>query len=229
MDYRLPPVRPGARQRRNKSSRYPYLAVSTAQGFGLISSLLKPTIVMPDPEDPVMQAYRPSWQIGTDLARAICGRVWHVDLCLFAVHAADANIGTGATLVLTMGPVLTAGPDITSDLLLPVPPPGILKIPLAIIPDSWTRTQQMLSAKQRVHTFLMERLQSGTRNAGRTMLRIAFQEVTLHEPDTRTLMLATCPVLDLVTDIQVFLEEVCPTQRGVGSRVARLMPTVHAI
>jgi hypothetical protein len=201
--------------------QYPAIAVSTTAGFGCITTYLKPTVVQREARSPMGQAFSSRWLLTVPLAQAIETRTWGIDpgmADLFAINQ---------TLVLAIFPVLTSGPEGSlGDLKLPLPPPGVLKVPISVLPVYWNADEACETAKD----FLRVRLRRDTRGAARVAQRISFQIVTIEGPDqSDTLMLKRCPTLETVRALQDFLSRQCALQEPMGTSVLHLLPTVHAM
>jgi hypothetical protein len=201
--------------------KYPALAVTTSTGFGCLTTYLNPTVITTVSKNPIGQAFSSRWLITKPLAIAIVCRTWGVDpgmMDLFAINR---------TLILTFFPVLTGGPEGSmGDLKLPLPPPGVLKIPVSVLPEYWPADNACDDAKD----FLRVRLSRSTRTTARAALCLRFQIVTVEGPDaSETLMLSPCPVLDTVRALQEFLSRQCAVQEPLGTAVLHLLPTIHAM
>jgi hypothetical protein len=175
--------------------RIPVLRAETASGGSADVFLgLKPTVVLQDTDSPpvILQGFRPLWFHSA--AVRLSHYHWYTDE-LFINITVVSNV-----IVLNLGPVLCGGhdgPTEQQDVIFPVPPPGIIRIPLASVPLSWTVDQTVTrttSAVRRV-TLLHER------HRARHMRRLIFSVLRFTRPELTTLVLSDCPFKDFMNDI----------------------------
>jgi hypothetical protein len=175
--------------------RIPVLRAETALGGSVeVFTGLKPTIVLQAGETPpvILQGFQPLWLHSA--AVRLSHYHWYTDE-LFLNVTVVSNV-----IVLNLGPVLCGGidgPTEQQDVIFPVPPPGIIRVPLASVPLSWTpdQTVKRTTAAIRRISILHDRHRS------RRMRRVIFTVLRFTRPEHTTLVLSDCPFKDFMHEI----------------------------
>jgi hypothetical protein len=179
---------------------------------------LKPTMVLQEADAPpvVLQGFRPLWYHSA--AARLSHYHWYTDE-LFINITVVTNV-----IVLNLGPVLCGGhdgsPTEPQDVIFPVPPPGIIRIPLASVPLTWTVDQAIartMSAVRRV-TIMHER------HRARRLRRIVFSVLRFTRPELTTLVLSDCPFKDFMRDLVTDLNRAATETQASSSTTAPIDP-----
>ena len=176
--------------------RIPVIRADTMLGGSVdVFTGLKPTIMLQDVDCPpvIQQGFQPVWYHST--AVRLSQYHWYTDELFMNITVISSVI------VLNLGPVLCGGVDHNNmeqqDVIFPVPPPGIIRIPLASVPLCWSveQTIRRTTAAIRRIAILHER------NRSRSMRRAIFSVLQFTRPELTTLVLSDCPLKDFMHEI----------------------------
>ena len=210
------------------SPRRKVLMASTATGLVPVLAGLRPTFISEGDIYPGwLQGLWPMWQITAPWLRKVKVYRWSFDVGMSNLQV------SGHSVIMLIGPVMAAGQP--SDFYFPGPPPGLLKIPVLSFPVTWSADQ----IRTRLRTAIRAVMASRGRVNGRTILRIAFKDLTILDPLSQVLVVADSEFTRFVSEVKDFLgrmyfpedalEHTNGTVTSEEQHVLTLLPTVHAI
>ena len=171
--------------------RLPVVRAETTVGSVDVFTGLKPTVAVHSEDAPpvILQGFHPMWVHNATLTLNYFH--WFTDELFLNVTV------VAGVIVLNLGPILCGGcdgPTHQKDLLFPIPPPGILRIPLASVPMSWTPEQTISRTSAAIRRVSIWH----GRDRSRKLRRIIFMVMRFVRPEQTTLVLAECPFLDFM-------------------------------